>query len=111
MIPFDDPEFWLELKRIEEAARTSRWRWLSGCATIGLIAVVVGVVKIVDKPAWVEIVVLLIFALIGPSGVIQTILKSRKRYIEKHHPRVVERERLRDPNRESSKSDIAEQIK
>ena len=101
-MPKNDPEFFLEYKRIEEAAKTARWKWLSVCATIGVIAIVIGIVKIMDRPPWFALVSLIVVSLIGPSGVIQILLATRKKYISKHHPgRVAHEERL-DPQRESS---------
>ena len=97
-----DTQFVLEYKRIEEAAKTARWRCLSVCGTIAVIAIVIGVVKVVDKPPWMSLTALVILSLIGPSGVIRELIRSRRKCIDKHHRRCVDLEKRLDPQRESS---------
>ena len=71
-----------------------------------MIAIVIGVVEIVDQPPWVPLAFLLIVSLVGPSGVLRISLLTRRRYIEKNHKRRVDLEKRLDPSRESSADDV-----
>ena len=96
----------IELARILDRGKTVRTIVI--CATVlgGVIAIVVGVVLCREKPPWLVLAVYIIGSLIGPSGVFMVLLRTRKRYIEKHHSRVVRLEKLLDPKRESSEDEV-----
>ena len=94
----------VKLAHVVEREKTIRIVWIGLFVTIGLVAIVVGVVKALDKPPWLTAMIAIIGALIGPSGVITVILRTRKKYVDKTHRRTVELEERLDRQRESSQS-------
>ena len=94
----------LELAKVIERGKTLRVLIVSIAATVSVGMVVIGAVKIAKiavEPLW----LCLVLALIGPflsTPVIKMLLLARKKYINKHHQRVVDLEKRLDPTRESS---------
>jgi len=75
------------------------------CAVIvaAVYFIVQGVVEIVRDPPWLKLTVLIVICLLGPSGLLTVLVRSRQKYVEKTHKRVVDLERLVDPGRTSSR--------
>src|SRR4051794_15433611 len=86
----------IELARVIEREKTIRIIWIGFFVTIGLVAIVVGVVKALDRPPWLVALSAILLALFGPSGVITILIRTRQRYVKKTHQRTVELEEKLD---------------
>lgn len=91
----------VELAKIIEKGRTQRY--LTVCATIaiGTICITVAVVYSMT-PSWVTIVT----SLIGPAGLVLTLLKLFREYIVRSNKKFQVMEKLVDRNRTSSDGSI-----
>ena len=94
----------IEITRIFDRGKTIRT--VVVCATIvcALAVITVGY-TISRKPTWLDLIIMVLATLSGPSGVILVLLGARKKYIQKHHDRVVSLEKRLDERRTSSVSD------
>jgi hypothetical protein len=88
--------------RIIEREKTIRTIWIGAFITIGLITLTVGVVMALKQPPWVTALGMVLAALVGPTGVITVLLRTRRQYVQKTHRRIVLLEKKLDPDRESS---------
>lgn len=70
--------------------------------TIGVIAIVVGAVKIFAKPAWLQVVTLILAALAGPNVVLFFLWRSRRKFVKKYASRMAKWEEQQDEERTSS---------
>lgn len=78
----------VEIARIQERGRTIRTAVIASAIVLGLLILTVGVVKaieVLEKPPWLVLVAIIVAALLGPTGVITVLLKSRRKAIEKDH--------------------------
>lgn len=91
----------IEIARIFDRGRTIRTIVVCATTVCGLAVITVGYI-ISRKPAWLELVAMILATLFAPSGVIFVLIKSRKKYIQKHHDRVVSLEKRIDAGRTSS---------
>ena len=62
-----------------------------------------GIVQIVAEPPWLKLTALIVICLLGPSGLLAVVVRSRQKYVHKTHKRVVDLEKLVDPDRTSSR--------
>ncbi len=95
----------IELARVIERGRTIRaiTYTIGVVVSIGLIVYgAIEIAEVLQKPAWLQ----LTLAIAGPlisTPVFIVLLRSRAKYIEKTHRRLVELEKRLDPGRQSSK--------
>jgi hypothetical protein len=94
----------VELARIDARVRMTRIVCITLGVTVGMLCLTYGIVTVLDKPPWVTIVLAFLTAFFGPSGVIAMILRSRRKFVKKHHRRVVMLEKQIEQNRTSSSS-------
>lgn len=100
--PKKKPPIEYSIVRIQEINKTVRTCFIGGCIVVGLLIIANSVVKILDKPAWVEVALALIVAILGPSGIIFFIIKRMRAYTRTDHQRVIELEKKIDPKRITS---------
>src|SRR5258708_22376324 len=87
----------IELTRVVEREKTIGIVWVGFFITIGVVTVVIGVVKALDKPPWLVALTAILTALFGPSGVVALVIRSRRRYVQKTQSRTAELEKRIDP--------------
>ena len=95
----------VEVVRIMERAKTIRWVSVGVIVLLGVIAIVIGIVKIVEQPPWLTLCLAILVALAGPSGVIYRLQRSRRQYVKKTHQRTVDLEKRLHNQRTSSTPD------
>ncbi len=95
------PNF-VEIVRVHERSKTVRTIAVGIIVLLSIITIVIGVVKVADKPPWLTLCLAIVVALIGPSGVIYQLIRSRKKYVEKTHRRTARLEKELDVRRSSS---------
>ena len=98
----DIPDNLVELAKIDARVKSTRIRAIAACIIIGMVCLTVGIVRYLDQPPWPKVLLAIIPALLGPSGVIWLLLLSRKKFVNKHHHRIVVLEQRLDLNRTSS---------
>jgi hypothetical protein len=90
------------IKRAEEIGRTVRFVFGSAAFVVAVYLIADAVVKVMDKPWYVSI---LIAVFTGPffPAIVAIVYRNRvKRYTETDHQRVIELEQQSDPERSSS---------
>lgn len=94
----------VDLSRIAERHRTARWGIVGAVFVAGLYFIRDVLIAYMNDPPLLKAFMATLAALTaGPSGLmIWLVIRSRKRYIDKHQGRVVRLEKIVDPNRSSS---------
>ena len=98
----DIPDNLVELARIDARVRLTIICAVAACVIVGMACLTIGFVKYLDQPPWPKVILVLIAAIFGPSGVMWLLLRSRKKFVKKHHHRIVVLEQKLDLNRTSS---------
>lgn len=88
--------------RIIQVNTTIRYGFVCSAIVLGLYFIKEGLESVLGEPPWVQVVSLVIVCLIGPTGLLAVVIKSRTQAVRKHHRRVVELEERQTPNRSSS---------
>lgn len=92
----------IEIKRIAESARTMRWLIVTVGIVACVICIVVGIVRMTERPPWLVLCLAMVAGIGPPSGIIVGMLELRRRYVRHNHKRLKSLERKIDPNRSSS---------